>query len=66
MKEEVDLIEKKLMTVSLEGGNRLLSNVTMDEKLFHELCNPWKATLVIKLLEKNLDYHLMKDRLKKM
>lgn len=37
----------------------------MDEKFFQELCNPWKEMLVIKLLEKNESYHLIKDRLKK-
>ncbi|KAI5415420.1 hypothetical protein KIW84_040746 [Lathyrus oleraceus] len=34
MKERVDLIEKGLMKVYLEGGNRLLSKVTMDERHF--------------------------------
>ncbi|KAI5420354.1 hypothetical protein KIW84_044226 [Lathyrus oleraceus] len=38
----------------------------MDEKLFQEPCNPWKEVLVIKLFGKNMDYLLMKDRLKKM
>lgn len=37
----------------------------MDEKLFREMCNLWKEEPVIKLIEKSVGYHLMKDRLKK-
>jgi hypothetical protein len=51
-KERVDLIEKGLMKVTLEDGNRLLPKVTMDEKLFQDLCSPWKEALVVKLLGK--------------
>lgn len=36
----------------------------MNEKLFQELCNPWKEALVIKLPGKNVGYHLMEDGLK--
>ncbi|MCI24608.1 hypothetical protein A2U01_0045793, partial [Trifolium medium] len=63
-KERVDLIAKGLMKVTLEEGNRLLPVVTMDEKLFQDLCNPWKEALVVKLLGKNVGYNMMKDRLK--
>lgn len=66
VKEKVDLIEKGLMKVTLEGGNRLLPKVTMDDSLFQELCNPWKDALVVKLLGKNVGYQLLKDRLRKM
>jgi hypothetical protein len=65
-KDRVDLIEKGLMKVTLEEGNRLLPKVTMDEKLFQDLCNPWKEALVVKLLGKTVGYNLMKDRLKKL
>ncbi|PNX92853.1 hypothetical protein L195_g015996 [Trifolium pratense] len=63
-KERVDLIAKGLMKVTLEEGNRLLPVVTMDEKLFQDLCNPWKEALVVKLLGKKVGYNMMKDRLK--
>ncbi|MCI41023.1 hypothetical protein A2U01_0062256, partial [Trifolium medium] len=53
-KERVDLIEKGLMKVTLEDGNRLLPVVTMDDSLFQDLCNPWKEALVIKLLGNNV------------
>jgi hypothetical protein len=66
MKEKVDLIEKVLMKVTLEGGNRLLPKVTMDDSWFKELCNHWKDSLVVKLLGKNVGYHFMKDHLSKM
>ncbi|CAK8561112.1 unnamed protein product [Lathyrus sativus] len=66
MKERVYLIKKGLMIVSLEGGNKLLPKVTINEKLFQELYNLRKEALFIKLIEKNMGYHLMKDRLKNM
>ncbi|XP_045804092.1 uncharacterized protein LOC123897478 [Trifolium pratense] len=65
-KEKVDLIANGLMKVTLEEGNRLLPKVTMDEKLFQELCNPWKEALVVKLLGKNVGFNMMKDRLQKL
>jgi hypothetical protein len=65
-KAKTDLIATGLMKVTLEDGNRLLPKVTMDEKLFQDLCSPWKEALVVKLLGKNVGYNLMKDRLKKM
>lgn len=54
------------MTVDLEGGNRLLPKITLDKKVFQDLCEPWKDTLVIKLLGKNIGYMVMKDRLKRL
>jgi hypothetical protein len=64
-KEKVDLIANGLMKVTLEDGNRLLPKITMDDKLFNDLCSPWKEALVVKLLGKKVGYNLMKDRLKK-
>ncbi|MCI02300.1 hypothetical protein A2U01_0023332, partial [Trifolium medium] len=52
------------MKITLEDGNRLLPKVTMDEKLFQDLCSPWKEALVVKLLGKNVGYNIMKDRLR--
>jgi hypothetical protein len=66
VKEKIDLIANGLMKVTLEDGNRSLPKVTMDEKLFQELCSPWKEALVVKLLGKNVGFNLMKDRLQKL
>jgi hypothetical protein len=49
-----------------DEGNRMLPKVTMDDKLFQELCSSWKEALVVKLLGKNMRFNLMKDRLKKL
>lgn len=53
------------MTIVHENGNRLLPKVTLDKRVFKELCNPWKDSLVIKLLGKSIGYNMMKDKLKK-
>lgn len=65
-KEKVDLIAKGLVIIELEGGNRLLPKVTFDEKLLSELCGTWQQASVVKLLGKNVGYHIMKERLSKL
>jgi hypothetical protein len=60
-----DMIEKKLVRIELENGNRLLPKVYLEPQIFQELCTPWKDALVVKLLGKNLGYNTMKDRLHK-
>lgn len=64
-REKKDLIKEKLITIVHEHGNRLLPKVTLDKSIFQELCNPWKDSLVIKLLGKSLGYNMMKDKLKR-
>lgn len=54
------------MTVTLEGGNRLLPRVKLDDKVFNDLCEPWRDALVITLLGKTVGYRVMKDRLEKL
>jgi len=65
VREKEDTIEKKLVRIELENGNRLLPKVFWEPKTFQELCTPWKDALVVKLLGKNLGYNTMKDRLQK-
>ena len=36
--------------------------VHVDDKVFEELCEPWKDALVVKLLGKNIGYKIMKKR----
>ena len=64
-REKEDMIEKKLVRIEHENGNRLLPKVYLEPKIFQELCTPWKDALVVKLLGKNLGYNIMKDRLQK-
>jgi hypothetical protein len=59
------MIEKKLVRIELEDGNRLLPKVYLEPQTFQEICTPWKDALVVKLLGKNLGYNIMKDRLHK-
>jgi hypothetical protein len=65
VREKQNLIEKNLVRIELENGNRLLPKVYIEPSTFQELCTPWKDALVVKLLGKNLSYHAMKERLQK-
>ncbi|PNY14400.1 hypothetical protein L195_g011081 [Trifolium pratense] len=64
-REKEDMLEKKLVRIELENGNRLLPKIHLDPQVFQELCTPWKDALVVKLLGKKLGYHTMKERLQK-
>jgi len=64
-REKEDMIEKKLVRIEFENGNRLLPKVHIEPNVFQELCTPWKDALVVKLLGKTLGHNTMKDRLQK-
>ncbi|MCI92017.1 hypothetical protein A2U01_0113313, partial [Trifolium medium] len=53
------MIEKKPVRIELEDGNRLLTKVYLEPKVFQNLCIPWKDAIVVKLLGKNLGYNTM-------
>jgi len=65
-KERVNLVEKGLVKIEYEGGNKLLPKVFLDESYFQDLCHPWKDALVVKLLGKTGGYNVLNDRLTKM
>lgn len=62
-RDKSDLLAQKLLTISHVGGNRLLPMVMLNDKLFDTLCEPWRDTLVVKLLGKTISYVVMKERL---
>lgn len=64
-REKIDLIEKELVTIIHEEGNKLLPKVYLNTEVFKELCAPWRDSLVIKLLGKSVGYNMMKEKLKK-
>jgi hypothetical protein len=64
-REKEDMIEKKLVRIEHEDGNRLLPKVYIEPKVFQDLCTPWKDSIVVKLLGKSLGYNTMKERLQK-
>lgn len=63
IKERVNLVEKGLVKIAYEGGNSLLPKVYLEESYFKDLCHPWKDALVVKLLGKNVGYHVLKERI---
>jgi len=65
IREKEDMIEKKLVRIEHENGNRLLPKVHLEQSVFQQLCTPWKDAIVVKLLGKNLGYHTMRERLQK-
>lgn len=40
VREKEDMIEKKLVRIELENGNRLLPKVYLEPSTFQELCTP--------------------------
>lgn len=40
--------------------------IHVDDKVFEELCEPWRDALVIKLLGKSVGYKIMKERAAKL
>jgi hypothetical protein len=66
VKEKVNLVEQGLVTITYEGGNKLLPKVSLDDSYFNDLCHPWKEALVIKVLGKNVGYQVLKEQLQRM
>lgn len=59
------LIAQELTTITLDGDNRLCPKITLDDKIFDQLCELWRDALVIKLLGKIVGYKVMRDCLQK-
>ena len=60
-----DLFSQNLAKAELEGGNRLLPKIFLEESIREELRAPWKDALIVKLLGKEVGFITMRDRLKK-
>jgi hypothetical protein len=58
-----DLLKDKLARIFLQDGNHLKLVVHVSDEIFNEMCAPWKDTLVIKLLGKNLGFVTLRERL---
>lgn len=61
-----DIVTKEPMPISFKDGNPLLPHVQLNDKLFEDLCDPWRDALVTKLLGKKLGYHVMFERLQRL
>ena len=61
-----DWFFEKLFRVEYENGDPLALMIHVKDSVFEELCEPWKDALVIKLLEKNIGYKIMRERVTKM
>ncbi|XP_045798039.1 uncharacterized protein LOC123892283 [Trifolium pratense] len=61
----VDLIGEKLAHIEYKDNDRLQPMVHINDSVFEGLDAPLKDALVVKLLGKNIGFHLMKERLQK-
>ena len=59
-----DLLECKLASVVHLEEDSGIPRVKFDNSMLDKLALPWKDTLVIKLLSRNLSYPFMKEKLK--
>ena len=57
---------QNLARAELEGGNRLLPKIYLDDSVCDELSVPWKEALIVKLLRKEAGFITLRDRLKKL
>ena len=61
-----DWFAEKLFRVEYKNGDPLAPMIHVDDKVFQELCEPWRDALVIKLLGKSIGYKIMKERVTKL
>ncbi|KAJ6965369.1 hypothetical protein NC652_003298 [Populus alba x Populus x berolinensis] len=61
MREKSNLLDRKLVRIEHENGNRLLPKILIDDSIFND---PWHDSLVITLLGKDVGYFQMQSRLK--
>ena len=59
-----DLIQHKLASVVVAEENGGVPRVQFDKVVLEKMSLPWKDALVIELLGRTLNYHVMKDKLK--
>jgi len=62
-KECVDLVASNMAKIELIKGAHLLPMMHIQEKVMEELILPLKNALIVKLLDKNLGYNIMKTKL---
>ncbi|XP_027351305.1 uncharacterized protein LOC113862417 [Abrus precatorius] len=59
-----DLLKEGVMSLELEGGDRLLPKFHITPKTFEDLSQPWRKCLVFKLLGRNIGFLMMKEKLR--
>ncbi|KAJ6932392.1 hypothetical protein NC651_007972 [Populus alba x Populus x berolinensis] len=64
--DRADLLERNLVQIEFENGNRLLPKVFIKDDIFNDLCLSWKDLLVMKLLGKEIGFYQMNTRLQKL
>jgi hypothetical protein len=61
--EKMNLIEKNLFKIQLEGGDRLKPKCFLDESILEELRRPMQQAIIVKLLGKKIGYFVMMEKL---
>jgi hypothetical protein len=62
--DRADLLERNLVQIEFENGNRLLPKVFIKDDIFNDLFLSWKDLLIIKLLGKEIGFYQLNTRLK--
>src|ERR1044072_1236896 len=62
--KDADLVQQGLFEIKLDDGNRLLPRCYVRPDILHRVCEPWKDTLVVRLLGKNVGFRTMSERLR--
>lgn len=59
----VDLIAKKLVRIEIDKENPMIPNVLVADSVIKSSSVPWEDALIIKLLDKDIGYIVMKKKL---
>ncbi|KAJ4826631.1 hypothetical protein Tsubulata_002233 [Turnera subulata] len=52
----VDLVEAGVVQIDFVGGNRLHPSFELDKEYYKQLCAPWRDSLILKLLGREIGY----------
>ncbi|KAJ4834507.1 hypothetical protein Tsubulata_049655 [Turnera subulata] len=59
----VDLIEAQVVRMEFVKGNRLHPSFELEKEYFKQLCAPWRESLILKLLGRDIGYKALYSRL---
>lgn len=58
-----DLLAKKLVTIDFIDGNPAIPRIFAADNVMEKLCKGWEITIIVKLLDKNVGYKFLLNKL---